>query len=249
MADKSFGVKDVNLIGVSGTPTIESPNNININAVNVAISTDVSIGQTVSIGGSMFFVDDRKLNFGGGNDLQISHIADFSSQLDNAGNTITDNSASLVEDAGPGPLVFKSNSGTGYGAFQFFDQSWNPMLKIHSQGRVGLYYADQGEKLKTTTDGIIVGSATTGVGIGTDGTLNVTGIASAGSFETNTTTGDGSDRGFTTKYYITANGASAFRFAGPGSLNTDDNPTLYFHRGFTYILENSTGSSHPIELR
>ena len=46
-----------------------------------------------------------------------------------------------------------------------------------------------------------------------------------------------------------ANGSSAYRFAGPGSLNTDDNPTLYFHRGFTYTLENSTGSNHPFELR
>ena len=46
MADKGFGVKEVNLIGASGVPTIESPNNLNLNAVNVAISTDVSIGGT-----------------------------------------------------------------------------------------------------------------------------------------------------------------------------------------------------------
>ena len=46
MADKGFGVKEVNLIGASGTPKIESPNNLNLNAVNVAISTDVSIGGT-----------------------------------------------------------------------------------------------------------------------------------------------------------------------------------------------------------
>ena len=50
MADKSFGVKDINLIGVSGTPEIESPNNLNINAVNVAISTDISVGGKISIG-------------------------------------------------------------------------------------------------------------------------------------------------------------------------------------------------------
>ena len=48
MADKSFGVKDINLIGASGTPTIDSPNNLNINAVNVAISTDMSIGGVLS---------------------------------------------------------------------------------------------------------------------------------------------------------------------------------------------------------
>ena len=46
MADKGFGVKKINLIGASGTPTLTSPNNLNLNAVNVAISTDVSIGGT-----------------------------------------------------------------------------------------------------------------------------------------------------------------------------------------------------------
>ena len=48
MADKSFGVKQLNLIGPSGTPTITSPNNLNVNAVTVAISTDVSIGGQVT---------------------------------------------------------------------------------------------------------------------------------------------------------------------------------------------------------
>jgi len=51
MADKSFGVKEINLIGASGTPMIESPNNLNINAVNVAISTDMSVGGNLNITG------------------------------------------------------------------------------------------------------------------------------------------------------------------------------------------------------
>ena len=53
MADKNFGVKQINLIGASGTPTIESPNNININAVNVAISTDMSVGGSVGISSNL----------------------------------------------------------------------------------------------------------------------------------------------------------------------------------------------------
>ena len=63
MAEKGFGVKEVNLIGASGTPTIESPNNLNLNAVNVAISTNVSIGGTltvsgnVSVGGTLTYED------------------------------------------------------------------------------------------------------------------------------------------------------------------------------------------------
>ena len=47
MADKSFGVKQLNLVGSSGTPTIISPNDLNLNATSVAISTDVSIGGQV----------------------------------------------------------------------------------------------------------------------------------------------------------------------------------------------------------
>ena len=63
MAEKSFGVKEVNLIGASGTPSITSPNNLNLNAVNVAISTNVSIGGTltvsgnISIGGTLTYED------------------------------------------------------------------------------------------------------------------------------------------------------------------------------------------------
>ena len=53
MAEKGFGVKEINLIGASGTPTIESPNNLNLNAVNVAISTNVSIGGTLTVTGNI----------------------------------------------------------------------------------------------------------------------------------------------------------------------------------------------------
>ena len=47
MADKNFGVRQLDITGVSGTPTITSPNNLNLHATQVAISTDVSIGGNV----------------------------------------------------------------------------------------------------------------------------------------------------------------------------------------------------------
>lgn len=50
MADNSFGIKELNLIG-SGTPKIESPNNINLDAVNVAISTNATVGGTLDVDG------------------------------------------------------------------------------------------------------------------------------------------------------------------------------------------------------
>jgi hypothetical protein len=114
-----------------------------------------------------------------------------------------------------------------------------------------------------STEGLLINSSSSNsalrdIILSTSGNINLglgvtignsTGIVTATEYQVNSTVGDGSDRGFTTKYYITSNGSSSYRFAGPGSLNTDDNPTLYFHRGFTYILENSTGSGHPFELR
>ena len=53
MAEKGFGVKEINLIGASGTPTIESPNNLNLNAVNVAISTNATIGGNLTVSGTV----------------------------------------------------------------------------------------------------------------------------------------------------------------------------------------------------
>ena len=44
MADRGFGAREFNLVNAIGVPTIESPNNLNINATSVGISTDLSIG-------------------------------------------------------------------------------------------------------------------------------------------------------------------------------------------------------------
>ena len=114
-----------------------------------------------------------------------------------------------------------------------------------------LHFNDSNTRLEITTANNLAffTSNTERLRINASGDINATGILTATSFKSSTTTGNGSDIAFATKYYITANGSSAYRFAGAGVLNTTDDPTLYFHRGFTYILENSTGGSHPFELR
>ena len=90
---------------------------------------------------------------------------------------------------------------------------------------------------------------TTNTGSTISGDASVSGEVTAASYKSNDTTGDGSDVGFAIKYYVTSSGSSAYRFAGPGLVNTTNNPTLYLHRGFTYIFENSTGSSHPFRIQ
>lgn len=50
MADKSFGVRQLDLIGI-GTPTIESSDTINLDAPTVAISTDATVGRNLNVTG------------------------------------------------------------------------------------------------------------------------------------------------------------------------------------------------------
>ena len=63
MADNSFGLKELNLIG-SGTPKIESPNNINLSAVTVAISTQATEGGNLEIDWQTFFGNSYSENSG-----------------------------------------------------------------------------------------------------------------------------------------------------------------------------------------
>ena len=52
MADKSFGVKELNILG-SGTPSIDSQGDLNLNANKVAISTDVTVGGASTFTGNI----------------------------------------------------------------------------------------------------------------------------------------------------------------------------------------------------
>ena len=51
MAEKSFGVKEINFVG--STPKINSLSNLNLNAVNVAISTNATIGGNLTVSGTV----------------------------------------------------------------------------------------------------------------------------------------------------------------------------------------------------
>ena len=50
-------------------------------------------------------------------------------------------------------------------------------------------------------------------------------------------------------YAVTANGSSAYRFAGNGVVSTADNPDLYLIRGQKYRFINNSGGSHPFQIR
>ena len=331
MADKSFGIKELNLIS-SGTPKIESPNNLNLSAVTVAISTNATVGGTLDVDGhtelddvnisgvstfagittvtgqtlftkqlgvsgvSTFFNDvkftgasydalwdtsENRLEFkdgasavfGTGDDLEIKH---------SGGNTTLKNITGQLRIASNDLRLQTQNSSEDYllavdgGSVSLFHNN-NKKIETTSTGSVvtGILTATNvsasssitattfygnGANLTGLSSGISNVVEDTSPQLGGDldlnskkitgtGNISMTGIATATGFRSSTTTGDGSDVAFAIKYYITSSGSSAYRFAGAGVLNSSNNPTLYFQRGFTYILENSTGGSHPFELR
>ncbi len=50
MSEKAFGIKKIEIKG-SGIPTLDSPTDLYLNAVNVSISTDVTIGRNINVSG------------------------------------------------------------------------------------------------------------------------------------------------------------------------------------------------------
>ena len=237
MAEKSFGVKDLNMVGASGDPTIESNGDLNLKAGQVAIQTNTTItgvvtatsfsgngsGLTgVTASGTGIIIKDGGSTVGTagtidfGTNLSVSSLSGAAVTVTGASLTVEDEGSALAESAAILNFVGSGVVASGTGA----------------DGR------------KTIT---IAGSSVPANLTAT--TLDVVGIVTAGSFVSDLITGNGTDRGFCTRYYVTANGASSYRFAGPGIVNTLDNPTLYLHRGFTYMFENSTGSSHPFRIQ
>ena len=142
MADKSFGVKELNLLNASGTPTVTSPNNLNLNANTVAISTSCTIGNNLTV-------------------------------------TSTTNSANL--------------NVTGIG---------------------------------TLTRGFATDLSVSGIS-----TISLPSNANPHSL-----------------WDVVNNGASAYRFTGPGQDGAENNPDIYLVRGQRYVFK-MNASGHPFQIR
>ena len=187
----------------AGTPTIDSPNNLNINAVTVAISTNLTAGGTVTA--SQFVGDGSGLT-----------------------GVVAQGTGIVIQEEG-------SSVGTA-GTINFIGAGVTATI---AGGIASVEITSSGGGAETDTLATVTARGNT-----------TTAEITAANFRTNDTVGNGSDVGFAIKYYVTEDGtSSAYRFAGPGLINTTDNPTIYLHRGFTYIFENSTGSNHPFRIQ
>ena len=94
MADKSFGVKELNLLNASGTPTVTSPNNLNLNANTVAISTSCTIGSNLTVSGDIDV--DSQLNVGNNIKIGNAGVVTATSFVGNGAITINNNGTSKI---------------------------------------------------------------------------------------------------------------------------------------------------------
>ena len=230
MAEKGFGVKEVNLIGASGTPTITSPNNLNLNAVNVAISTNASIGGnltvsgTVGIAGTLTYEDVTNVDSVGlitaRNGINVSGgNVTIAKDIDVDGHTNLDN----VNIAGV--TTFGNNiNASGTSRFEIASME-NGVL----DGEIS-HNGDATTKIKFPSNNNISfdTSGTTRLNINNSG-ATVTGTLSATTFSGSgvSLTGVAVTEAPVTDYTITANGSSAYRFHGGGVDETEDNPDIY----------------------
>ena len=176
MAEKGFGVKEIDFIGSS--PKITSPSNLNLNAVNVAISTNVSIGGTlsvtgsVSIGGTLTYEDvtnidsvgiitaregikipdDKKLQIGNNQDIEIYHSSN----------------ESFIRNKHEGNY-FNFQSGAGVsGGFIFKNEDDDETFAIIKKLGVELYCNDN-LKFQTTNTGAVITGILTATSFSGDG--------------------------------------------------------------------------------
>ena len=224
MAEKGFGAKEINLIGSSGTPTIESPGNLNLNANNVAISTNVSIGGTltvtgnISVGGTLTYEDVTNID-------SLGIITARTGVKVTGGELAVGNNIKL---GNAGVITATSFSGDG-----------SALTGISGGG--GVTIQDEGSTLSTQATTLnFVGAGVVASGTGATKTITISG-------------GGGSstpaDDDIQVVYTITNQTSfSYYRFQGNGVDSSANNPTLYMYRDTKYRFIHNGGSSHPIAL-
>ena len=260
MAEKGFGVKEINLIGASGTPTIESPNNLNLNAVNVAISTNVSIGGTLSVTG----------NVSVGGTLTYEDVTN----IDSVG-VITARSGVVVGDTSN--TTFKvhrtqgaSNTNCGIdfnsgGSLNIFTGTSSGTSRITIDNTGNIQFSTLGSTYFLLEDYVThAGDTNTQYGfngadsyeVKTGGSTRLT-VNNSGANVVGALTVNGSALSITPTtsdiqvvYEITNQTSSSYyRFAGNGVDSSANNPDLFLERGKKYRFINNSGGNHPFRIQ
>ena len=262
MAEKGFGVKEVNLIGASGTPTITSPNNLNLNANNVAISTNVSIGGTlsvtgnVSVGGTLTYEDVTNIDSVGVVTARAGVVIGDTSNTTfrvhrTQGASATNCGLSL--NSGGSLDLFTDSSGAGTsrisisntGNIQFSTMGSTYFLLedyVTHAGDTNTQYGFNGADSYEVKTGGSTRLTVNNSGANVVGALTVNG--SALSIDPTAT-----DVQVAYELLSTSASGAGWRITGNGIVNTVNNPDLYLIRGQKYRFINNSGGSHPFRIQ
>lgn len=239
MADRSFGVREINIVGSAGTPTISSPNNINLNGINVAISTDLQVGRNVSIVGviTVTSLQTQNLNVTGistfRNNVYFDDVdrLEFGTSRDNNLYLTFNGINGFVGVASTGSDLYIQTPSGGGGVVEIRRSTFlQKMATFTDGGSVDLYY-NNALKFKTTDTGVVI-----------------TGILTATSFVGNGSGLTNLPASYPT-WTIGSNGSSDYTFTGIGFTVTTNDPVLYLARGQKYAFDNQSGGSHPFQIR
>ena len=277
MAEKGFGVKEINLIGASGTPTIESPNNLNLNAVNVAISTNVSVGGTLTVSGS--------LSIGGTITYEdVTNVDAIGIITARAGVVVGDTSNTTfkvhrTQGSSSTNCGIAFNNGGSLDLFTDSSGAGTSRISISAAGNIQFstmgstyflledYVTHAGDTdtqfgFDTANSYIVKTGGTTRLavnlsGIQVTGTVAATQLNGAGSAITNLSAANlngtlPSNIGFGTAiaavWHVGHTGASNYNITGPGNLNNAVNPDLYLERNKVYQF-NMNASGHGFGIQ
>jgi len=195
MSEKAFGIKKIEIKG-SGIPTIDSPTDLYLNAVNVSISTDVTIGRNINVSGiSTLGAGVTVTGTTFTNQLSVSGVSTFQNDIKVAEYSYGTNSNQIT---------------LGNNKFRIYSDSSNTYLKNYNTNSAGDLYIETDELLIRKYDGTetiaqftegagvklnyqgINKFETLGTGVTVTGTtftnqLSVSGIATIGPVATGTT--------------------------------------------------------------
>ena len=262
MAEKGFGVKEINLIGASGTPTIESPNNLNLNAVNVAISTNVSIGGTlsvtgnVSVGGTLTYEDVTNIDSVGIVTARAGVVVGDTSNTTFRVHRIQGASATncgLALNSGGSLDLFTDSSGAGTSRISISNTGNIQFGTLGSTYFLLEDYVTHAGDTNTQYGFDAADSYVVKTGGSTRLTVNNSGANVVGALTVNGSaiSIDPTATDVQVAYELLSTSASGagWRITGNGIVNTVNNPDLYLIRGQKYRFINNSGGSHPFRIQ
>ena len=221
MANKSFGTKQLDLTGASGSPIITSPSDLSINATTVAISTNISVGgyfaSNVNVGtgysvgiGTTIPIEKLQVSADTNTTIRINNADDSEATL-YFHNTGSHDRKIVAESA---DMIFYGGSGAA-----------SEHLRIKSDGNVGIGTDNPATKLDVN-GGLTVKALNINTSGAGDGDLLSNG-GSDGIFGIFNTTNSGDtlfslkDSGGTSKERLRIIGATDTTFAGSDDIVVD----------------------------